>query len=185
MPVADPTSQPTIAAQATAEQKVLSGGEIILLAIKPSPWFVLLASLPVLIAAAVVAGLAYVSTVHCGLECDRLAYSFAVVVALLRLTVASWQWLGQTYLLTNLRVLNIRGLMKVKTAFVPLVEIERVQLAESVPERVLAVGTLYFNDAAHPAPRLIWQSVAQPAKTRQAVEEAIDRARRAQNLNGK
>ena len=183
--MAEPTSQPTIAAPATAERDVLSGGEIILLALKPSPWFVLLVSVPVLIAAGVVAALAYVSTAYCGVDCDRLAYSFAIVVTLLRLTVASWQWLGQTYLLTNLRVLNIRGLVKVQTAFVPLVEIEQVQLAESIPERVLGVGTLYFNDTAHPSPRLIWLSIAQPAKTQAAVEEAINRARRAQNINGK
>jgi hypothetical protein len=183
MPSADPTSQPTIAAPATAQQQVLAGGEVILLALKPSPWFMLIASLPVLISAGVVAALAYVAGTYCGVNCDRLAYAFAVVVTVMRVTVASWQWLGQTYLLTNLRVLNIRGLMKVQTAFVPLLEIGRVELTESLPERVVGVGTLSFLGGEHPMPRLIWQSISQPAKTQKAVEEAIDRARRVQNMN--
>ena len=105
-PLAEPASQSqTLVAAQFVPAGVIQSGEIIILALKPSSWYVLMISMPLLVAAIVVSALASISRFYSLAGYETWVYSLAVALCLGRLTIACWQWLGKTYILTNCRVL--------------------------------------------------------------------------------
>ena len=94
-------------AQAVVPAHLLDGGEVIHFAIKPSPWFVVIVSLRWLAVAVFLGVLASREFFpHAYLW---YVYQLAVLVAGARLVWAILEWATRTYVLTNHRVMRIRG----------------------------------------------------------------------------
>ncbi len=156
---------------------VLDDDELVLLAVKPSAWFVALVSWPVIAAAGAVAAGAYVAGDALGSTAPPMVHALCLAGALLRLIVASFQWLGRTYVLTDKRVMWIEGVLRVAVVQCPLRHITRTDLTATRGERVLGLATLVFEAEPLEAGQPGWANLSRAAEVRQAVEEAIRRAR--------
>jgi len=159
-------------------EELLQDGEEVILAIKPSGWFVLLVSWPVVVVAALVAAGVYVAVelFRASLP-QQTVLLVCLVVAFLRVAVACFQWLGHLYLLTNLRVLRLRGVFRSDVFDCPLKRIRQTVLSATFLERLLGLGSLFFTTAESDAPAAAWNCLSHPEEVRQTVEQAIRRAR--------
>ena len=158
----------------TVEEKLLQDGEIIVLSIKPSGWFVLQTSSPVWVLAALVAaalagaqGLGVLSAGH------RLTYLLLAAVATLRLVVACVQWAGIRYVLTNHRMLRLRTLATTTIYELPLKMVHEAAASASAPQRVLSVGDVVFLDEQSRPFEGVWVCVAGPADVAETVHQTL------------
>lgn len=156
---------------------LLEGGEVVILAVKPSGWFVLLVSWRVLVGAGVLGGAAYL-----GEELLHVAGPYPAVLLIcaaagcVRVIFACFQWVGRLYVLTNRRVIRIGGVIRPDVYSRPLRQIRDVLLRPGPLERPLRVGTLYF-DVTDGDLDARWTCLARPAEVRETVLEAVRRAR--------
>ena len=171
-------AQDVVADWSTLPGGVVDGGEIIILAIKPSTWRPVFDSAAWLVTSCLLAG------VLAGLQKPIPGLSLAVttqlilLVGIARLAVAFVCWAPTWYILTNRRVLNVQGIRYPRITSCALVEIRNTYLNRSSAEKLTGLGTITFAfDSPHEMPR-VWQSIAQPDlihdKVRRAIENAID-----------
>jgi hypothetical protein len=176
-PSADPA---TVAAPGltVVPARLLDGGEVVILAVKPSGWFCLLTSLPVLTVAGIfvvavgLAGPALPGPLSAG-----AVMLFWVSVSALRLAVAWVQWMGRLYILTNRRILCVSGTFRREICQCPLKLLAGAVVSASVPERLLGVGNLSFESSDPSAQLAPWACINNPPEVQQIVREAISRAR--------
>jgi hypothetical protein len=166
------------AAKPVALTDILGDGDEIVLAFRPSPWFIVLISWPVLSVAAALVILLLAAERFVALDSAKhLAMLVCVAGAMLRLTVACFQWMGRLYVLTNRRVLRVCGLLRVDVYQCLLRKVRRVSLTTTVAERMLALGSLCFEVEDQRPWEAGWTNISRPAEVRQMVEEAIRRSR--------
>jgi len=167
---------PPVAAAVPA--RLLEGGEIVILAIKPSGWFVPLSSLPVLAAAAAVAAVFYLAGEFLGSQATRTAVlGICVVAACVRVLVAGLQWMSRLYVLTDRRAVRVRGVLREDVCQRLLRDVVKVTLTASVSERLAGVGSLYLGLAGGETATVDWTFVAKPGEVRQIVADAVSRAK--------
>jgi uncharacterized membrane protein YdbT with pleckstrin-like domain len=160
-----------VATPALPEQ-LLDGGELIVFAIKPSLWFIVLASAKWL-AAALVIWVAARAALSSTLALPLMQLAAAVAIA--RMAWATMQWSTRLYVLTNRRVMRIRGVFNVQVFECPLSRIENTELLLSLGERLVRAGTIYFSTASGDSS--VWRTVARPLEVHERLREAIRRAR--------
>ncbi len=171
-PSADPVNAVTTG-ESIAE-RYLQDGEIVILAIKPSAWFVLITSGPVLVVAAMVAG----GAVMAGDMFNIAGSSEMLLLGCLgcgffRILTACLQWSGRLYILTNRRVLQLRGAVKVETYSVPLKQIGEVLPSASAFESFFGLGSLYFDSSDADTPQSSWTHLNNPDDVHRAILDAI------------
>jgi hypothetical protein len=156
---------------------LLDGGEIVHFAIKPSAWFILLDSSRWLAASLAVAVLAATEVISSGYQ--LLALRAAVLLAAVGLGWATLEWVSRLYVLTNRRVMSIRGVVRVEMFECFLRRIHDARLAVSPPQRLFRVGTVLIRVGMESgaAPSASWRHVARPADVHQKLCDAISRAR--------
>ena len=161
-----------------AAEKFIQEGEIIILAVKPSGWFVLLVSWPVLAVAALVAAAAYVAGETFDAKVLRqMAYLACSGVGALRVILACCQWVAQLYVLTNRRIVTCRGLLNGVITDLPLNSLARTVLSATTFERALGLGSLFFQDRQERTAPVGWIHLARVADVQEIVDEAIRRAK--------
>jgi hypothetical protein len=163
---------------AIVPDKLLDAGEVVILAIKPSFWFVLLNSFPALAATAGVALLARYVFAKLGVEwmTPKVVLTICAVIALAKVLASCIQWAGRLYILTNVRIMRVRGVLRADVFQCPLKQIAATHLAASLPEKVFAVGSLWFEVKDSTTQETAWLHIAQPNEIREIVREAIRRA---------
>lgn len=177
-PAAD-SARADVLSETLAPPGLLQDGEVIILAIKPSGWFVPLISMPVILFVAAVAIMAHaagqVLDWHIGEQTVLMA---CVGAGCLRLVVAACQWMSRLYLLTNRRIIRIRGTVRTEVFQVPLKDVARVAAITTRAERLLGLGSLFF-EFLQPQPRdTAWIYIGRPGEVQQLIEEALARARK-------
>jgi len=175
-PSAEPASEAQVASY-LVPANLLGDSEIIVLAVKPSGWFALTVSVPVIVAAALAGavGLA-IGRFHPFAPAEAIV-SFCGAVAFGRVLVGCWQWIGRTYVLTNLRVIAVRGLVGPQVQAAGLTDVHEVTLLPSVAERVFGIGTVYCLGAPEATEGLAWNGVAHPREVAETIDQAVRRAR--------
>jgi len=162
-----------LAVEHVVPEHLLDGGEIVYFAIKPSAWYVLLTSLRWIVVAVVIALIASGDFIS---ENDRwYGYRIAVIVAGARIGWAMLDWASRLYVLTNRRIMRIRGMFNAELFECPLARIQNTHLRLSVPERITRTGTLTFQTAAGGG-TASWRVVARPLEVYERVRDAIIRA---------
>ena len=165
---------------ATAADAYLQGGEEIILVLRPSGWFVVLASWPVLVAAALIAAGAVVADplvpAHVPKRLITLGCSLVVVV---RLMAACFQWGVRLYVLTNRRALRIQGFFRRQAQEFLLHRVSATRLTAMRVERVLGVASLVFDLSPGPqgASEAHWDHLAGAAAVQEVVDQAVRRAK--------
>lgn len=177
------SEMPSRAAEATTTWTgipggVISGGEIILLAVKPSVWRPVLDSAPWVLAVCLLATFLTNWRVTLPTVSETTTVQLVLLIGLLRLGFAVLRWVPTWYILTNRRVIDVQGIRAPRVTSCSLLDIRNTYLNASFPERLASLGTITFvTDQPEIAPSM-WQSIAQPddihAKIRRAIENAID-----------
>lgn len=168
---------PVDRATAMLPADMLEGGEIILLLLKPSLWFVLLSSIRVIAAVTIAFGLLYYATVSMELlHVDpRQIVATAVALIAIRLAWGFADWMGRTYVLTDRRVVRIRGVIRVGVFQCPLSKLQHTAVYYPLRERLLGLGTISFATAGTGYPEAYWFTVARPMSVHREVMVAIER----------
>lgn len=181
---APPSRAEVNAAWTTLPGGVLDGGEIVISAIKPSMWRLLFDTGPWLLMCGLLAGvLTGIGRPILGLSLTGTAQALMLVV-LGRLGFAILRWIPAWYVLTNRRIIDIRGVRAPRIRSSPLIDVANTYLHVSTAEKTARLGTIIFElDRADEQPH-VWQSIQQPAEVFAKVRSTIDNAREFRNPRG-
>jgi len=171
-----PSAQPDAAATTVimSATRHLYDGEVILLAVKPSIWYAVFVSAPVIAIAVLSAGSCYLGAYYLGWRIPLQPVAITCAgIALLRILIGCFQWMGRLYVLTNLRILSIRGVLKAEVSQCSLKRILNVAAAKISLERMLGLGSLFFEVAGEGAKELAWLNIHRPQEAQQAIIQAI------------
>jgi hypothetical protein len=101
-----------------------------------------------------------------------------LLIALARVGLAVVRWVPTWYVLTNRRVLDVRGVRSPRISACLLVDVRNTYLRSSSAEKLTRLGTITFITDREDTASHIWRSIAKPdvvhAKIRRAIENAID-----------
>jgi len=158
---------------------ILRDGEMVLLILRPSLWFILLSSLRFVAAALVLifavrfVGASSMSS-HSAV---RSLVELGVSAISARLMWATLQWMSRLYILTDLRVLSVSGVFTVDIFDCPLRKIARTRVIRSWPERLVSVGSIEIIPQDDSLPFGLWQTIAQPSIVHEQMVATINRAK--------
>jgi len=173
-----PSAESNVPAAALQRQaELLQEGEQIIFAMKPSSWFVLIVSWPVLMFLLLVAAVTFAAE---GLIVDlqrQTVMLLCLAGVCIRVMVGCFQWVSHLYVLTNLRVLHVRGLTRTDVLESPLKSLREVPLSCTFLERCFGLASLQFLTANSDRPPIVWTNLARPLEVQKAVQEAIKKAR--------
>lgn len=158
--------------------ELLQDGEIILLMIKPSPWFIVLEPLRTLLGILLLT-IATFWLNRSGLlpfrSSDVLLCGCGVMIA--RLLWQFLEWVSRVYVLTDKRVIRVRGVLRVHVFEASLRQIQHTELQFNIRERVTGLGTIFFTTAGTAFVEAAWTMIAKPMQVHQEVVKAIQRYR--------
>ncbi|MFN0012877.1 MAG: PH domain-containing protein [Phycisphaerales bacterium] len=151
-------------------------GETVILAVKPSIWFVLLSRLGWLVAIVSV-GVAWKLLSDFSSVTLPRSTIFSVTAAALA-AVLGWRaldWQLRVYVLTDRRILRVSGVLRQTAIEVPLSRVQSVVLYKSIRERVVGIGSLGVSSAGSDGVEVGWYMVCDPEETLETVRQAIER----------
>ena len=171
---------PTATSLATLlSRHVLRDGELVILLLKPSAWFIVFASLRFAAIVLLLMGAIFVFDLH---ERYHLLNTLAVIeggIFLIsgRIMWAVLQWAARLYVLTDLRILSIFGVFNVQIFDCPLRKVARTRLLRSARDRIVGVGSIEIIPLDGDAPDGLWQTIARPRLVHEQVVATINRAK--------
>jgi len=153
---------------------ILRDGELVLLILKPSLWFVVLAAMRF-------AGVVMIGVIAAKLwGPPRAALRAAEVGAFLiagRVMWAVLQWMGRLYVLTDLRILRLSGVFNVEVFDCALRKVAQARLHRSFRERLLRLGTIEILPLDESCPPGDWRTIKRPAEVLETIQDTIRRAK--------
>lgn len=155
---------------------ILRDGELVILMIRPSKWFILLNSLRFLAATAILVALAAMFE-------EQLPYSvkqyveLGIMAGAGRLMWATLQWMGKLYILTDLRILALTGVFTIDVFDCTLRKVARTLLDVTFKEQLFRVGTIIVIPQDDECPLGQWQMVARPKFVHAQILAQISRAK--------
>jgi uncharacterized membrane protein YdbT with pleckstrin-like domain len=166
-------------AAAMLPAELLQPSEIIILLIKPSPLYILLAPLRslMLLIVLTLGALAINSEFALGIA-RRDIILIGIGLVGLRLFWQFLEWLSRVYVLTDQRVIRVRGVLRVNVFETRLEHIQHTDTHFSIRERLFALGTLTFSTAGSGMIEAAWEMIARPLEVHQTVVRTIRRYRR-------
>jgi len=167
------TVPPSLAALLTSH--ILNDGELVLLILKPSLWYVPLSSLRFIAATLIAAIAGVVWGAHWASQ--RVWVDVAAFLIAGRLMWATLSWMGRVYCLTDLRILRLRGVFAVDVYDCPLRKVARVRLLYTTKDRVVGVGSMEIIPADDDLKTALWGTLARPVEVQETVVAAINRAK--------
>ncbi len=152
--------------------QLIQDGETVLLLLKPSRWYILLAPLGFLVAVplAAWAGRWLDAWVNDG----RMGREIAVLAAALVLLRLGWQtleWVSRVYVLTDRRVLRVQGVIRVSVFEARLARLQHTGLFLSLRERLFGLGTVTFSTAGTGVIEAAWVYLNDPLGVHRRVLE--------------
>ena len=155
---------------------VLRDGEIVLMILRPSLFFVPLSSLRFIAAVVLLmlAGHVYDEKIPYS---PRFYLEAGIFVIAGRVTWALLQWMGRLYVLTDMRIVSITGVWNSVVFECPLRKVARTRLTHTLRERLLGLGSIEIIPQDEESPIGYWQMVSRPRRVHERVLSAIRRAR--------
>lgn len=166
----------TIDETRAARLDLLDGDEIVELSIKPSPWFIAIVSMRVVVIMAVLAAAVLVVTPGSGTVVAAYAVSTAVLAALVRVVIASLQWASRVYVLTNRRVMCLSGMLSVEIADCQLTRVGGTNLRLGAAQRLLGLGSICITPAGDKPDPIVWEHVARAGEIYGKLVRAVKKA---------
>jgi len=159
--------------------QLLQPGEIIILALKPSPLMVVLAplkQLTLIVLAAAVGAAAAELLGHSGSASRVLLAGVALVTG--RVFWECLEWLSRVYVLTDQRVIRVAGVLRVRVFEAGLGQVQHSEVVLSLRERLFNLGTIAFSTAGTAAAEAYWHMVANPLEVHRTVVNTLRKYRR-------
>ncbi len=165
--------------EALLPMQIFQPGEVIILLLKPSPWFILLESLGTILKVVVLAvvGMTLANRGYDFFFGARDVLLLAILLIFVRLSWQFMDWLGRTYVLTDRRMIRVRGVMRVSVFECQLKQVQHTTAHFSLRERVLGLGTIGWNTAGTAGNAAHWQTIAHPLDVHQTIVRTLDRYR--------
>lgn len=171
------TDAPAIASKKAAAKVELGGDEIIQFSIRPSLWFVAIVSATWVIGLGLVAAAVAIVAFRGGWTHQTpIVYQVLVAVAAVRAGVATLQWASRLYLLTNRRVMRIKGVLKPDVAECQLARISRVDVYAGWYHRPLRLGSIQMTPGSGDGPPVVWEHLAHADDVHAKLVRAIRKA---------
>ena len=171
---AHPASVGIVSVASILTGHVLRDGELVILMLKPSRWYLFLNTLPFA---------ALVSLCLCALQLSRVPHAHmryyvdAGIFAISgRMMWAVLKWMGLLYVLTDQRVLRISGIFQVDVFDCPLRKLARTRVVRNPAERVLRVGSIELTPLDESRPGTTWQTIRHTQQVHAQIEATIRRA---------
>ncbi len=155
---------------------VLRDGELVLLILRPSRWFILLSSLTFLAATGVLMAVVAIYDDYLR-HLSRQYVQLGLFIMMARLMWATLQWMGRLYVLTDMRILTIEGVFSLNVFDCPLRKVARTLLERTFKERVCRVGSIAIVPQDDHMPVGAWRMVASPRRVHETIKATIARAR--------
>jgi len=161
--------------------ELLDGGEIIILAVKPSLWFVVFKSARWLVGMVFTILVAHWAGSEAFPVSETAIVQGAVALAGARVGLALLQWVSRLYILTNRRIMRLTGIFNVDLFECQLTKIQSTFLTMAWYERLLGIGTISYATAAGGGIEVSWTHLNDPLEVHERVRAAIQRAQRPSN----
>jgi len=159
--------------------ELLQPGETIILLLKPSAWFILLAPLRTLTTIIVLALIAETANSYMSLGFARQTIVLATLAGLmLRVFWQFLEWLSRVYVLTDRRIVTVSGVVRIGVFETPLQRVQHTNLVLSLRERLFALGTIAFATAGTASAEAYWLMLEDPLEVHQKIVQTISRYRR-------
>lgn len=171
-----------IAGEQMVPAHLLDGGEAVILAIKPSLWYIPIRSARFVALTAVFGYVAWLAASRSLWIDPALVVQVAAAVAAGRLVVALLAWVSRLYVLTNRRIMRIRGIFNVDLFECSLAKIQQTYLSLAIYQRPLGLGTISFATAGTGNVEVSWEHVPNPVQVHEEVRAAIRRTRGGNSL---
>jgi hypothetical protein len=142
--------------------------------LKPSFWFIIFQSAAFVVMTLILA-IAFAVLDH--RRNDVVYFDTASFFIGGRLMWSTLQWMGRLYILTDLRVLRLSGVLTIDVFDCPLRKVVRTRLVSTMREKLVGVGSIEIIPKDESMPSAIWQTIATPAKIHERLLAAINRAR--------
>jgi membrane protein YdbS with pleckstrin-like domain len=156
--------------------ELLQPGEIIVLLLKPSAWFILLTPLRSLTFIAVLAMAIDTANTYLALSLGRQNILLAALtLILLRLFWQFLEWLSRVYVLTDRRIISVAGVLRIRVFETPLQKIQHTNLLFSLRERFFALGTIAFATAGSAFTESFWLMLSNPLQVHQKIIQTLNR----------
>jgi len=172
------TALPTDLVGTVVPEQILHDDEVVLLLTKPSLLFIPYTSFLFCLGALMLGVLFAQLTQY-----TSTAYFTPTSVALLtvlacvgRLVWALLVWTSHIYMLTNQRIVTIKGVLNVHMFQAHLRKIQKTDLYRPLIYQILGTGTLAFSTAASSGDAdSTWQMISRPVQTHEQVVAAINK----------
>ena len=180
---AEPDAAPTTPMEAHAATllppQLLQSGELIILLLKPSAWFILLGSLRFLAVVGIaVLGMLWLSGPQGWRYLDRgdiVILGFVACAARL-----FWQfliWLSHVYVLTDRRIIRVSGVLRVSVFETSLKKVQHTTAYYSIRERLFGLGSIGFATAGTAVFEVWWLMVSNPLDVHRTITQTLSRYR--------
>ena len=155
--------------------RVLRDGEVVLLVLKPSLWFIIFQCIPVAAAALLVVLAVRIFGQRLSPRTPHFVVEAAIFVVAGRVMWAICQWMGRHYILTDQRLVTVSGVFNIELFDCPLRKIARTRVVRSLKEYLCRVGSIVIHprDDAMPGQ---WQTIRNPLLVHETIVAAINRA---------
>lgn len=174
----DVISRPVDLAHQALPRDMLADEEIILMWLKPSLWYIVLASLGSLIVIAFVTVLlAYLAALTLPIVSwtEQEAFVFGIVIVVIRLGWQALDWWNQTYVLTDRRVIAVAGVFRRVCYQAPLGHLQHIAVIQRLRERVFGLGSIAFATAGSDRYDAVWFTLAHPYAVYKQINRFVDR----------
>jgi len=177
MSPSEPATQPKTDIDALLPSDLITEDEQVLLAVKPSPWSIAFLSFRTLVlaAAAAAAVLAAGPLLHLGRLTGRLIEGCGVAV-LARVGFAVLQWASRSYVLTDRRVIRIRGVFTIDIFQCALERVQNTFLVLTLAQRLFGLGNIEFTTAGTGGVEAVWRHVRHPLQVHEKLLRALNAA---------
>lgn len=171
---ASPSAAGPIAALLT--RHIIQDGEVILLVLKPSIWFIPISMLKS-------AAFTFILMIAAVLADDQLPghsrtyVEVGVFVLGGRLMWSVLQWMSRLYILTDMRIATLWGIFTHEISDCPLRKVARTRILRTTRERLLALGSIEIIPLDEALPIGLWQTVARPVAVNEQIIAAISKAK--------
>ena len=154
---------------------LLGDDEQVIFAMKPSFWTIAFLSYRTIL----LAGLIIAVTLTLGpvLRLERYSsqvVNYCLVIATGRVGFAGLQWLSRSYVLTDQRVIRMRGVFTIDIFQCSLERIQNTFLILTLPERILGLGSIALTTAGTGSVEAIWRHVKNPLNVHHRLLHAMN-----------
>ncbi len=161
---------------ATPSELVLSPGERVLLARRPSAWLIVLAHAGWYVMMLLALAAAWSGSRTFLADYWGLLLGLWWLAVLLRLAWDTLDWFSRRYVLTDLRMVAVGGVLRRGMADLPLDNMQYLALDRSVRQRVVGVGTIAAGTSGRAMAEVVWAYVPAPQAVLAQVRAAMEAA---------